>query len=400
MVKFIEAPTKEFLAYIPTKLLYGTGSLKKLHEQPMPGKKAMICITPEPFYRDLGYLDELENELKLAGVEYIYFDKVRPNPLSTTVNEGGKFVRDNNVDMLISFGGGSSHDCAKAISVSATNEGDIWDYLTRGTGKGKPITNKPLPLIAVTTTSGTGSETDQFAVLNNPFSKEKIGLNSPDYPLFPVICVVDPALTESIPPNATAMQGFDAWTHCAECYICEPTNWLSDIYAIAGVEHSALFLSRAVKDGSDMIAREHLAIAAHLGGRVISIAACTGMHALEQAMSAYFEALPHGIGLAMLAHAYFEKTISKHAADDRIIKMAQVMGMPNANKVEDFITVLDKLLSDIGLDDLKMSDYEITKSDLAKFVENARTTMDGDLKCDLVPFTDKELLEILEQSYK
>ena len=170
--------------HVPTRILFGAGQLDHLHDQPLPGHKAMIVISNGKSTRTNGYLDRLTGLLDLAGVEYAVFDRVEPNPLKSTVNAGGEFARDHGCDFIIALGGGSCMDAAKSIALMAANGGDYWDYIPSGTGRGLPVVRKPLPLVAITTTAGTGSEADAGTVVTNGETHEKTGFVHPD--LFPV----------------------------------------------------------------------------------------------------------------------------------------------------------------------------------------------------------------------
>ena len=290
-------------------------------------------------------------------------------------------------------------DASKAIAAMATNSGDLWDYVTGGTGKGKALVNEPLPIIAITTTAGTGSEVDQYGVVSNEETNEKIGFGGYDS-LFPRIAVVDPELMKSVPPKFTAYQGFDALFHSVECYISAPANLMSDMYALTAIENIGKYLVRAVKDGNDIEAREHVAFANTLSGVVMTISACTSEHSMEHAMSAYHHELPHGAGLIMISKAYFTHFIEKHACDDRFVRMAQALGMENAKEPMDFITALVKLQEECGVSNLKMSDYGIQSNEFMTMAQNARATMGGLFLCDRVPLSDEECAAIFEKSYR
>lgn len=134
----------------------------------------------------------------------VIFDKVEANPLKTTVMEGAAYAKANGCDLIVALGGGSVMDASKAIAAMATNSGDLWDYINGGTGKGLPLKNKPLPIVAITTTAGTGSEVDQWGVISNDETNEKIGFGGYDS-LFPVLSIVDLELMVSVPPKFTAM---------------------------------------------------------------------------------------------------------------------------------------------------------------------------------------------------
>ena len=245
--------------YIPTRVMFGAGMLNKLGQQPMPGKKALIIISNGKSTRANGYLSRTEEQLKKAGIESVVFDGVSPNPTVANVDAGAKAARENGCDFLVALGGGSVMDCAKAIAVMATNDGVLWDYVAVGSGKGNPIPNRPLPIIAITTTAGTGSETDNAGVITKEDTFEKAFIGSPS--LFPYLAVVDPELMLSVPAGFTAFQGFDALFHSVEGYIAKGANLMSDMYALTAIENLAKYLPRAVKDGNDMEARTHVAFA-------------------------------------------------------------------------------------------------------------------------------------------
>lgn len=387
-----------FNMYVPTRTLFGAGQLNNLHTQKMPGKKAMIIISKGKSARANGYLARTEEQLKLAGIETTVFDKVEANPLKSTVMVGGTFAKENNCDFIVALGGGSCIDAAKAIAVMATNDGDYWDYVSGGTGKGKAMKHKPLPVIAITTTSGTGSETDPWAVVTHEENHEKIGLGNDD--MFPVLAVVDPELMKSVPPNFTAYQGFDALFHSVEGYVSNGVNLMSDMYAITAIENVGRNLAKAVKDGKNLDAREKVAFGSNLSGVVESVGRCTSQHSLEHAMSAHHQELPHGAGLIMISKAYFTHLIDKHVCDDRFVRMAKAMGMEDVKDPIDFITMLVKLKEECGVADLKMSDYGIRPEEFETIAKNAKDTMGGLFLCDRSELSIDDCVAIYTKSFE
>ncbi|MDO5784764.1 MAG: iron-containing alcohol dehydrogenase, partial [Eubacteriales bacterium] len=239
----------------------------------------------------------------------------------------------------------------------------------------------------------------QYGVISNEDTNEKIGFGGDDR-LFPQLAIVDPDLMKSVPPKFTAYQGFDALFHSVECYIAGTANLMSDMYALTAIENIGKYLARAVADGSNMEAREHVAFANTLSGVVMTLSACTSEHAMEHAMSAYHHNLPHGAGLIMISLPYYEHFINVHACDDRFIRMAQAMGKTDASAPEDFLTALDELQKACGVDGLKMSDYGIQKEECMTLAQNARATMGGLFKADRVPLSDEECAAIFEKAYK
>ena len=325
--------------YVPTRTLFGGGMLNELHNQTMPGKKAMVVITSGKSMKVTGTLDRVLKEFAQANVETVVFDQVQANPLRSTVMDGAVFARENACDFVVALGGGSVMDASKAMAAMATNDGDIWDYMFGGTGGGKTIANKALPVICITTTAGTGSEADQWGVITNDETNEKIGFGGYDC-LFPVLSVVDPELMISVPPKFTAYQGFDALFHSTECYISKAHNQMGDMLALTAIENIGKYLVRAVRDGSDLEAREGVAFANNLSGQVMTVSSCTSEHSMEHAMSAYHQALPHGAGLIMISVAYYQHFVDCHVCDERFITMAKALGKADVSCAQDFVDAL------------------------------------------------------------
>lgn len=387
-----------FNYYIPTRLLFGKGKLNELHQQSLPGEKALIVISSGKSTRENGYLERVEEQLDLAGIKHCVFDKILPNPIKKHVMEGASFARDNQCDFVIGLGGGSSIDAAKAIAVMATNEGDYWDYVNGGTAKGKTVPNQPLPIIAVTTTAGTGTEIDPWTVTTHEENSEKIGFGYDA--LFPVIAVVDPDLMLTVPPTLTAYQGFDALFHSTEGYIAKVANPISELYSLKAIELIGKSLVKAVADGRNENARADVALANTLSGMVESTSCCISEHSLEHALSAYHHQLPHGAGLIMISLAYYKKLIDKGACPDRFIAMAKALGKSEATAPMDFVAALAKLQEDCHVANLKMSDYSIEKDNLRKYAVNARRTMGGLFDLDPVNLTEEDCIDILTESYR
>ncbi len=387
-----------FTMSIPTKVIFGMGKLNELHNQTMPGENPLLIISNGKSVKENGSFYKVIQELAHARLQAVVFDKVQANPLKSTIMDGAAIARDNGCDFIIALGGGSVLDAAKAIALMAVNDGDYWDYVSSGTGKGEHIQNNPLPIIAITTTAGTGSEMDAAGVVTNEETNEKIGFGNPA--LFPVLSIVDPELTKSIPAKFTAYQGFDALFHSVECYISKKANLLGDMYALAAIENIAKYLPRAVEDGNNMEAREHMAFASNLSGAVMTISGCTSEHSLEHAMSAYHGELPHGAGLIMISKAYYQYFIDVHACDDRFISMAKAMGISEAEKAEDFITALETLKEKCDVKALKMSDYGMREEEIPQIVQNAFDTMGRLFLNDPTVLDKNDCIKILENSYQ
>ena len=385
-----------FTYFMPTKIFFGKGQLDSLATAELPGKKALVVISAGGSMKRQGYLDRVVKLLEKNGAESVVFDKIKPNPVYRSVMEGAELARKEGCDFVIGLGGGSSIDSAKSISVMAKNDGDYWDYIAGGSGKQKPVENDPLPVVAITTTAGTGTEADPWTVITKEDTNEKIGFGYEK--TFPVISIVDPDLMMSVPQKLTAYQGFDALFHAVEGYIANIATPFSDIYALKSIELIGKSLAKAVNDGTDADARADIALANTMSGFVESTSSCTSEHSLEHALSAFHPELPHGAGLIMLSleyHGFFSEKVP-----EKYIDMAKALGRKNADKGGDFLDALRELQEACGVADLKMSDYGIDKNEALKYAENAFVTMAGLFNFDPVKMTKADAVSIIEKSFK
>ena len=205
---------------------------------------------------------------------------------------------------------------------------------------------------------------------------------------------------KTVPPKYTAYQGFDALFHNTEVMMSSGVNLLSEAIALSAIENIAKYLPIAVKDGGNLDAREHVAYAATVAGITMQITSTTAQHSMEHAMSAYHHNLPHGAGLIMISVEFARYFIEKHACDEQFVKMARAMGIPDADKPQDFITALVTLQKACGVDNLKMSDYGIEKSECMTLAVNARETMGGLFLANPCELSDKDCAGIFEKAYR
>lgn len=382
-----------FNFHIPTKILFGAGQLNQLAKIPLPGKKALIVISCGPSVKKNGYLNRVLNLLKENNTEAVVFDKIIPNPIKKHVMEGAELARKEHCDFIIGLGGGSPIDSAKSIAIMAKNPGDYWDYISAGSGKGKPVTNGVLPIVAITTTAGTGTEADPWTVITHEELNEKIGYGITE--TFPTISIVDPELMLTVPQHLTAYQGFDAFFHAAEGYISKIANPVSDVFALKSIQLINTFLPAAISNGTDIEARTQVALANTLSGLVESTSSCTSEHSMEHALSAFYPELPHGAGLIMLSKAYF--TFFADKAPERFIDMAVAMGKNTAGVPPEkqpllFVEALVELQKKCGVAELRMSDYGIKQEEISAYTKNAFDTMGGLFEADRykLSFTETE----------
>ena len=383
----------------PTKLLFGVGKLGELHNEKLPGKKALLLLSKGQSVHKNGSYDKTVEELKMAGIEYAEFAKIMENPLVEVVEEAAAFAKENGCDFIVALGGGAVLDSSVAVATMATNPGRLWDYVSGGTGKALPLAAKPLPIVTIATSSGTGSEMNEWGVICKEDTHEKIGFGIPGIGK-PYLAVVDPTYMVTVPPKYTAYQGFDALFHNTEIMMSTSLNILSEAIALSAIENIAKYLPRAVKDGSDLKAREHVAYGSTMAGITMQLTSTTAQHSMEHAMSAYHRNLQHGAGLIMISKEFAQFFVDRHACDDRFLKMAKAMGVEDPKSPQDFVDALVQLQRDCGVDDLKMSDYGFTKEECMTLAVNARETMGGLYAANPCEMTDEDVAGIFERSFK
>ncbi|MGF7398345.1 iron-containing alcohol dehydrogenase [Thermoanaerobacterium thermosaccharolyticum] len=389
-----------FTYFMPTEIIFGPGTLEKLATVRLPGKKALLVIGSGNSMRKHGYLDRVVSYLKQNNVDYVVYDKILPNPIADHVAEGAKLAKENECDFVIGLGGGSTIDSSKAIAVMAKNPGDYWDYVSGGSGKGMEVKNGALPIVAIPTTAGTGTESDPWAVVTKTETNEKIGFGC-KY-TYPTLSIVDPELMVSIPPKFTAYQGMDAFFHSVEGYLATVNQPGSNVLALQSISLITENLPKAVDDGNNIEARTALAWASTAAGIVESLSSCISHHSMEHALSAYHPDIPHGAGLIMLSVSYFSFMASK--VPDRFVDIAKAMGeeINGATKEEQaisFIKGLKKLIKNIGMEDLSLSGFGVKEDEVEKLSRNAMDTMGGLFQVDPYKLSLEEVMSIYKNCF-
>jgi alcohol dehydrogenase len=390
-----------FNCYMPTRILFGCGKLRELSTTRfLPGQKALVVIGASGAMRKHGYLDRVVGHLKDNGAAAVVYDKIQANPIYEHVEEGAQVARENKCDFVVGLGGGSTIDSGKSIAVMAVNPGRYWDYLAGGSGGGQTPTKGALPIVAIPTTAGTGTEADPWTVITKTDTNEKIGWGNAF--TFPTLSIVDPELMVSVPPRQTAYTGMDAFFHSVESYLATVNQPTSDHLAREAVGLITKYLPVAVKDGSNLEARTKLAWASTEAGICESLSCCISHHSMEHAVSAYFPEVPHGAGLTMLSVAYFSYLAERNP--QRFPDLARAMGektegLSRKEQAMAFIKGLKKLIRKIGLDGHKLSDFGIQPGHLRRLAENSFHTMGKLFDLTPVKLTVDDATAIYERAY-
>ncbi|MFQ6033935.1 MAG: iron-containing alcohol dehydrogenase, partial [Candidatus Bipolaricaulia bacterium] len=312
----------KFRYYLPTRIEFGIEIVDKVGEEAQKlGTRALIVTGRGGSMKRTGVLDRVVELLRARGVGAIVFGKIQPNPIAPTVDEGAKVARGEGCDLVIGLGGGSPIDSAKCIAFMAKSQGKYWDYVQSGSG-GRKVPPEALPIIAIPTTAGTGTEADPFAVITNPETKETTGIG---YEItFPKVSLIDPELMLTVPRDQTAYTGMDAFYHALESYLNLNHQPASDLLALEAIRLIAQYLPKAYEDGKDLEARTELAWASTAAGICETLSGCIGNHSLEHPLSGHYPRIPHGAGLAALGPAFFEY-IMPHVRE-RLARVAEAMG--------------------------------------------------------------------------
>ena len=372
--------------FLPVNLVFGQGKVEQVGKiATVHGSTAMI-VTGGNSVKRTGTYDKVRTLLENEGMDTVLFDKVTPNPLTTTVEEGAKLAVERHADVIIGLGGGSAMDAAKGIAFMAMNDGDVTEYIY-----GEKTSDKALPLILVPTTFGTGSESNGFAVMTNPDNGDKKSLRSPA--LVATASIVDPDLMRSMPSGVIAANGCDMLCHCIEAFTANNAQPFTDalaLYAIPLIANNIVSLYRG--EGTDE-QWSKVCLAGTIGGMVINTAGITLGHAMEHPVSGLKD-VTHGKGLAAIEPKAIEATCKYNRF--KFGRVARILGGFTA---EDCAPRMRTLLKDLDLD-VTLTDLGIEKKDIPWLAGNARKVSPGNLVntpgSELV--TTEESLERLYES--
>lgn len=366
-----------FTFRLPTTILFGPGRLAELETTPLlpAGQKALIVIGQSGNILRQGYLGRVQGLLATRGVKSVVFDGVRANPRVEDVDAAAEQARSLGVDFIVAIGGGSVIDTAKCVSLAATRQEPFWEAMADQVYEGA----KGLPLVAIPTTAGTGTEGNAVAVLCGAPGKR--GFVHPAF--YPALSIVDPELTVSVPQRLTAITGMDAFFHAVECFLSTARQPMSDMLSLEAAHLVTRFLPQAVEQADDINARTALAWASTAAGMCLSLASPISQHALEYSFSGSNPNSQHGAGLVLLCRSYFTRLIvlaqSHEDTRDRLLNLAVAMGF-GADEEEDvhpFLQGLEALLEAVGLADLRPEELGFSAEDIPAYVAAAMQLKDS-----------------------
>ena len=306
---------------LPRILEIGAGASRKIGAMVKDMNCQRPLIVTDKVMRQLGYVERVRADLSAMNIDSDVFDETVPEPTTRSIEAGVELVKNGQYDVIIGLGGGSPIDSAKAISILGKYGGQMRDYKFP-----RLVTEPGLPIIAIPTTAGTGSEATRVTVITDDTNDEKmlcVGIG-----FMPTVALVDYELTLTVPARTTADTGIDALTHALEAYVSKKANAFSDIQAVSAMKLLAPNLRRVFNNGQDREAREAMMLGSTLAGIAFSNASVALVHGMSRPIGAFYH-VPHGLSNAMLLPAVTEYSIP--AAEHRYANAARAMGIAQAS---------------------------------------------------------------------
>jgi alcohol dehydrogenase class IV len=385
---------KNFNYFQPTEIIYGVGRVAEAGEITAKfGKKVLLVTTPaipalEPQY------NKVKQILSDAGLDVAHFDKIQPNPTTDIIAAGSDMAKNHNAEVIVGLGGGSSMDAAKAIAVETAHEGSCWGYLYF---RDTQPTEKTLPVVAISTTSGTGSQVTQVSVVTNEAERIKSALYHPN--IFPKIALVDPELMLTVPESVTMATGFDAFCHSFESTLNPRNSPYVDTLAWEAIQIIIDTLPALKQDLSDIEARKKMALADTYAGLCIASSGVTLPHGVGMAISGLYPHIAHGDSLALIYPAFtrftYESAIKQFANLGRIFH-PEKNGKSDAQLAKQSCEDMDKFLQKIDKW-FKLKDFGMPDNEIDLLARNSMILPDN--KANPRAATDEEMLELIQQTY-
>lgn len=327
---------------LPRIMRVGGGAVDEVGEVVAGLGLARPLVVTDKFLVGTGAVDRMVAQLEAAGLHPAVFAETVPDPTTASLEAGVAAVAEHDADCVIGFGGGSPMDTAKALGLLARHGGHMRDYKAPRDNIGPA-----LPVIAVPTTAGSGSEATQFTVISDSETDEK--MLCPGLAFLPVAAIVDYRLTLTMPPRLTADTGVDALTHAIEAYVSRKANPFSDSLALVAIGTIGQVLRRVYADGQDAEARERMMLAATQAGIAFSNSSVALVHGMSRPIGAHFH-VAHGLSNAMLFPAVTEFSVD--AAESRYADCARALGAASADASDataaaDLVVALKELCRDV-----------------------------------------------------
>jgi len=330
---------------VPTDIHFGFGIRHSLSERMAALDARHAFVVTDPGIKASGILDEIVGFVTKGGGAVTICDRVKPDSSSTLIDEAVRELKSSGADVVVGIGGGSSLDTAKAIALLATNAGSCIEYI--GLNKARV---RPLPMIAIPTTSGTGSEVTLWSVFTDEDRSAKVAIGG--VLLYPAVAICDPELTLGLPPQLTSSTGMDALAHAIECYTNNACQPISACLALRAIELIGQHLRSAVLNGRNKEARYGMMLASTMAGIAMNPTRLGLAHALAMPLGSWDLCVPHGVALAVTLPVVME--YNHIAAPERFVDVARALGEPvnhltRLDAARRAVDAVQKLAEDIGI---------------------------------------------------
>lgn len=324
-----------FQFFFPPRLVFGQGKFATLGDEACKlGRRALLVTYPSKSLSR--FVEQALEMLRQSGVSCVIFNEATANPTHTLINKGSAMARQEGCDVVIGLGGGSAMDTAKLIATAAPRGLDIWEIFEKGI-----VVEEALPVVAVPTTAGSGSDATYYAVVSHPGLQRKEGFARPQF--FPKVSIIDPLLTVSLPARMTAETGMDVLTHAVEAYTSRLASPISDLFAEEAIRLVGRYLRRAVENGSDLEARSGMLLGNTLAGVAITHADTCLAHVIGEAVGAVFNT-GHALSVALTLPAVMEyncmTNLPKYAAITRLFGDNERNDLTAAKKSAELVRTL------------------------------------------------------------
>jgi len=381
-----------FVFHSPTRIRFGVGISEKVGDEIKDTNATRALIVTDPGIVKAGIAERITSIIRSSGVETYLFDQVQPNPRDTDCIKGAELAREKSVQILVGLGGGSPMDTAKCIGVLLTHEGTPVDWDANRRLLERNIT----PLICIPTTSGTGSEVTNWAVITDTKRKFKMSIGG-NSKIAAFLALVDPALTVKMPPIVTGSTGMDALVHAIEAYTCRVSNPISDALAFRAIQLISGNLLTAVNNGSDIQARTDMMLASTLAGMAFNSADVASVHSMAEAVGGVFDT-PHGIANSMFLPIIFETNIPSNPA--KHAQVAELLGVKRGSRTDlevakEGAVKLKQLAKAVKTPTLR--ELKVEKKDLETLASYAAENVAT--KSNAIPLTQADYLKLFEKCY-
>jgi alcohol dehydrogenase len=371
---------------LPTKIEYGVGASGKLAATLKNLAASRVLLVTDPGIGDCGLFARIYDQLEQDRIVYETFDTVEANPKDYNVQEGAEKANVFQADCLVAVGGGSPIDCAKAIGIVAVHGGAVGDYQ----GKGK-ITKDTIPLIAIPTTAGSGSEVTFSAVITDSRTKFKFSIN--DTKIAPRVALADPEMTITMPAKLTAATGMDALTHAIEGYSAKVSEPLAEATALYAIELIVTHLKKAVFNGQNLEARAGMLLGSILSAIAFSHSDVGSVHCIAEALGGKYDT-PHGVCNAVVLPAVMEYNMS--CCLEKYARVATAMGITYDNVetgAQKAVAAVKNLAVAVKLPDF--SSFRVKEKDFEELAHNS--VINGSNPNNPRPMTELDYLNLFKK---